>query len=139
MNGTFFTPEEQAAVRLSLDDRYQNISNRELYELVSEKLSELTPEQAEGFWSNVWSGIKTGLNVARQVAPAVLPFTGPWGAAASGLLSLLPGPTPSQPPPPQILPKPSGVPQPLSNTPAAAQLLQLIQAGVPPQSTQLPS
>jgi hypothetical protein len=126
-NAIFLTPEEQVGLRLNLDERYQNLSDRELYDLVSSRLSRLTPEQAEGFWSNLWKGVKTAVNVGRQVLPAVLPFTGPWGAAASGLLRLLPGSKPPQAPPPQTLPRPSGVPQPVNNTPAAAQLLQLIQ------------
>lgn len=139
MNGSsIFTPAEKVGLRLSLDERYQNVPDTELYELVSSRLQSLTPEQAEGFWSAAREYGSKVLNVGQQALPGVIQGAtagsalGPWGtflgAVGGGVGSALSGSRgPQMPPAPQMPAKPTGLAQPVNNTPAAAQLLQLIQ------------
>jgi hypothetical protein len=115
------TSEQEIGLRASLDPQYQNLSQTELYELLSERLQNtgLSEELAEGWLSKVGKGLVwVGKKVVRAVPSVIsggvkgLAFGGPVGAAigaggglVKGFLSS-PRPQVAPPPPYQVAPPP---------------------------------
>jgi hypothetical protein len=137
-NNIILTPDERAGLMMSLSPEYQNLSDNELYGLVSNRLKGmgLTPDQAEGFWGSLWNGIKDVGSKALQIVPSIAQGAASGGVfglpgaivggLAGGLSGLLSGqPQPPAPPVPAALSQiPTGQ---AGKLPASAQLLQLIQ------------
>jgi|SRR5215204_5352787 len=113
-----FTPEERIGLRLSLDPRYQDASDTELYEVVESSLDGLTYEEKKNFWDKALDVGKVVGGVALKAAPAMASGAltgaagGPVGAVAGALIggagSLLSGSQPSKTPAPapQVPPAP---------------------------------
>lgn len=135
-------PVEREGLLNILGEDYQDASDTELYNLAKESLSEMTPEQAEGFWDVVKDIGAKALPGAVQGAMSGSAL-GPWGALGGAVLggaggALSGGQTgqapPAQPLIPQIPTKAaaSTLPQiPMADAtkaPAAAQLLQLFNS-----------
>ena len=135
MRVEMLAPVEREGLLNILGEDYQDASDKELYNMVRESLSEMTPEQAEGFWDVVKDIGAKALPGAIQGAMSGSAL-GPWGAlggavlgGASGALS---GGGQAPPAQPTQIPAKAAAPQvPIAGTakpPAAAQLLQLLNS-----------
>ena len=127
-----FSPEEREGIILSLNPKYENISDQKLYDVVLSHLDGLTDEQTENFF-------RTVARIGQQALPGVIQGAtagsalGPYGAIIGGLaggtasvLSSRRRPQAARPSRPQAA-RPSRPGSPTISSPIAAQLLQLLQ------------
>jgi len=79
-----FSPEEREGIILSLNPKYENISDQKLYDVVLSHLDGLTDEQTENFF-------RTVARIGQQALPGVIQGAtagsalGPYGAIIGGL------------------------------------------------------